>query len=157
MVNASGAFSHMASNADPKHVPRRDVLGVAVGGSVAALTLAVGYPVARFIDPPGRLSSGPVVVGKIEEFPIDAVKMVMVNERPVLIVRASDGQLRAFSALCTHLQCIVSYSPERKQIECPCHRGVYSMEGQNLEGPPPRPLDELVVAVNDGAVIVGAT
>ncbi len=147
----------MASNDDPTDVPRRDILGVAVGGSVAAFALAIGYPVARFVEPPVRLSGSPAVVGKLEEFPSDAAKMVMVHDRPVLIVRASDGQLRAFSALCTHLQCIVSYSPERNQIECPCHRGVYSMDGQNLEGPPPRPLDELVVTVSDGSVIVSAT
>jgi cytochrome b6-f complex iron-sulfur subunit len=143
----------MASNR-PKTVPRRDVLGIAVGGSTVAFALAVVYPVARFIEPPTRPSGGPVVVGKLEEFPMAAAKMVTVNDRPVLVLRSSDGHLRAFSALCTHLQCVVSYSPERNQIECPCHRGVYSMEGQNIDGPPPRPLDELVVTVNEGSVVV---
>ncbi|HEY8087550.1 MAG TPA: Rieske (2Fe-2S) protein [Polyangiaceae bacterium] len=137
-------------------MPRRDVLGVAVGGSAAAFALAVVYPVARFVEPPSRPSGGPAVVGKLEEFPVDGARMVMVDDRPVLVLRGVDGQLRAFSALCTHLQCIVSYSAERRQIECPCHRGVYSLDGQNLEGPPPRPLDELLVTVNEGSVIVSA-
>ena len=146
----------MASNDDPKSIPRRDVLNVAVGGSAAAFAIAVGYPVARFVEPPARPSGGPVVVGKLEEFPTDAAKMVTVNDRPVLVFRSADGQVRAFSALCTHLQCVVSYSQERNQIECPCHRGVYSADGQNLDGPPPRPLDELTVTVSEGSVIVSA-
>ena len=146
----------MASNDEPKRVPRRDLLGVAVGGSAAAFAVAVGYPVARFIEPPAHPSGGPAVVGKLEEFPVDGAKMVTVDERPVLVLRSSSGELRAFSALCTHLQCVVSYSAERRQIECPCHRGVYSLDGQNIEGPPPRPLDELAVTVNEGSVIVSA-
>jgi Rieske Fe-S protein len=147
----------MASNDDPKRLPRRDVLGAAVGGSAVAFTLAVVYPVARYVEPPTRPTGRPVVVGRLEEFPLDGAKIVTVDDRPVLVLRSSDGELRAFSALCTHLQCVVSYSAERRQIECPCHRGVYSLDGQNIEGPPPRPLDELEIVVNEGAVIVGGT
>jgi Rieske Fe-S protein len=146
----------MAESDDPKKVPRRDILGIAVGGSAAAFALAVVYPVARFVEPPTRPLGGPVVVGKLEEFPVDGAKMVSVNDRPVLILRGADGELRAFSALCTHLQCVVAYSAERRQIECPCHRGVYSLDGRNIDGPPPRPLDELVVSVNEGSVIVSS-
>jgi Rieske Fe-S protein len=144
----------MASSDDPKQLPRRDLLNVAVGGTATAFGLAVVYPVARFVDPPSRPRVGPVSVGKVEDFPTDGAKLVTVNERPVLVFRARGGQMRAFSALCTHLQCVVAYSAERKQIECPCHRGAYSLDGQNIAGPPPRPLDELLVTVNEGNVIV---
>jgi cytochrome b6-f complex iron-sulfur subunit len=71
----------------------------------------------------------------------------------VVIIRTAD-EVRAFSALCTHLQCVVAYSPERKQIACPCHGGVYAIDGRNLAGPPPRPLDELVVTIDEGFVLV---
>ncbi len=143
----------MASGDDSEKVPRRDVLNVAVGGTAAAFGLAVGYPVVRFVDPPARPRVGSAAVGKLEEFPIGGARVVTVNERPVIVLRSRDG-LRAFSALCTHLQCVVAYSAERKQIECPCHRGVYALDGQNLAGPPPRPLEELAVTANDGAVVV---
>ena len=146
----------MAESDDPKRVPRRDVLGVAVGGSAAAFVLAVVYPVARFVEPPIGPLGGPVVVGRLEEFPVGGAKMVSVNDRPVLVLRSQEGELRAFSALCTHLQCIVAYSAERRQIECPCHRGVYSLDGRNIDGPPPRPLDELAVTVSEGSVIVSS-
>ena len=146
----------MASEEDKNRKPRRDFLGMAVAGSAAAFGVAAGYPVARFLSVPPRSSSGPAIVGKVDELPAGSSKTVLVDDRPVLVIRAADGEIRAFSALCTHLQCIVAYSPERNQIECPCHRGVYSMEGQNIDGPPPRPLDELVVTVNEGSVVVSA-
>jgi cytochrome b6-f complex iron-sulfur subunit len=144
----------MASSDDPKPVHRRDFLSVAIGGSAIAFGVAAGRPIARFVEPPRRPSSGPTVVGKLEDFPVGTAKTVLVDERPVLVIRSSESEFRAFSALCTHLQCVVRYVPEHKQIECPCHGGVYSAEGQNIAGPPPRPLEELAVSVNDRSIIV---
>lgn len=139
---------------EPKSPPRRDFLNLAVGGSAAAFAVAAGYPVARFVETRARPAAGPTVVGKVEEFPLGNAKTVVVDERPVLVIRGADGRFKAFSAVCSHLQCVVGFSAERNQIECPCHRGVYSIDGQNIAGPPPRPLEELAVSVNDGAVIV---
>jgi Rieske Fe-S protein len=143
----------MADDDDGKGVPRRDFLNVAVGGSAAALAIAGTYPVVRYLEPPPGRSKGPVRVGELEKFPVGTVRTVLVDERPVLIIRTAD-EVRAFSALCTHLQCVVAYSPEHKQIECPCHGGAYSVEGRNLAGPPPRPLDELLVTIEEGVVLV---
>jgi cytochrome b6-f complex iron-sulfur subunit len=143
----------MSANDDRKEVPRRDFLNVAVGGSAAALAVAGTYPVVRYLEPPPGRSKGAVRVGELEKFPVGTVHTVLVDERPVLIIRTAD-EVRAFSALCTHLQCVVAYSPERKEIECPCHGGVYSMDGHNLAGPPPRPLDELSVTIDEGMVLV---
>ena len=136
-----------------KDLPRRDFLAVAVGGSAAALAVAGGYPVARYLDPPAKGPTGATTVGKLEEFPMGAVRTVLVDERPVLVVRTAD-EVRAFSALCTHLQCVVQYSGEHKRFECPCHGGMYAIDGSNLAGPPPRPLDELVVTIAEGMVLV---
>lgn len=143
----------MSSDGEPKDRPRRDFLGMAVGGSAAALALAGAYPVVRYLEPPAEPAPGATPVGKLEEFQVGAVRTVLVNERPVLIVRTAN-EVRAFSALCTHLQCVVQYAAERKRFECPCHGGVYSLDGTNVAGPPPRPLDELAVAIAEGTVIV---
>jgi cytochrome b6-f complex iron-sulfur subunit len=133
---------------------RRDFLSMAVGGSAAAFSVAMVYPVARYVQPEHRVTSGPVTVGQLSDFPVGTVKSVLVHDRPVLVLRAADGQFRAFSAICTHLQCVVGWSAERSQIECPCHGGVYTSEGQNVAGPPPRRLDELSVSINEGSIIV---
>jgi cytochrome b6-f complex iron-sulfur subunit len=127
---------------------------MAVGGTAAAFAVAVVYPLGRFIQPASRPPTGPSTIGKVQDFAPGTAKTVLIEDHPVLVIRTAEGEFRAFSALCTHLQCVVGYSPERNRIECPCHQGVYSVDGQNLSGPPPRPLDEYVVTLNDGAVIV---
>jgi len=144
------------ANDDKGGVPRRDFLNIAVGGSAAAFAVAGTYPVVRYLEPPPGRARGAKPVGKLEEFPVGSVRTVLVEERPVLVIRTAD-EVRAFSAICSHLQCVVAYSAERKQIECPCHGGVYSIDGRNLEGPPPRPLDELTVTIDEGTVLVSAT
>ena len=133
---------------------RRDFLGIAISGTAAALGVMAVYPVGKFLTP--RDDAGPhaATLGQVERFLRGTAKTVMVGDRPVLVIRLDDGSFRAFSALCTHLQCVVAYAPDRKQIECPCHRGVYSLEGQNVAGPPPRPLDVLAVTIVNGIVTV---
>jgi Rieske Fe-S protein len=142
------------SDQDPKGRRRRDFVNLAVQGSAVAFVAAMGYPAARFVQPERRAPMGPAIVGKIEEFPPGSVKTVLFNDRPALVIRSADGRIRAYSAICTHLQCIVGYSAERDQIECPCHRGVYTLDGENVSGPPPRRLDELAVTVNEGSVVL---
>lgn len=142
------------SDEDPKQ-PRRRFLNVAIGGTGVAFGATVLYPVARFVEPGARPPSGTVRVGKVTDFPIGAAKTVLVDDRPVIVVRAADGAMRAFLAICSHLQCVVAWVPERSQFECPCHKGVYSADGLNIGGPPPRPLEELVVTQSDGDVLVG--
>jgi Rieske Fe-S protein len=142
------------SSDEPESPSRRDVVSLAVSGSAAAFALAVVYPAARFVEPRARPSAGPTTIGRIDEFPVGAARTVLVDERPVIVLRGADGRLEAFSALCTHLQCVVAWSAERNQFECPCHRGAYSRDGRNIAGPPPRPLDALEIAVSDGLVIV---
>jgi thiosulfate dehydrogenase [quinone] large subunit len=58
---------------------------------------------------------------------------------PDILIRGSDGSLKAFSAVCTHAGCTVGY--ENGTIICPCHGGEYNPEtGEVIAGPPPAPL-----------------
>jgi len=58
---------------------------------------------------------------------------------PDILIRESDGSLKAFSAVCTHAGCTVGY--EGGVIICPCHGGEYSAEtGEVIAGPPPSGL-----------------
>jgi Rieske Fe-S protein len=148
----------MASNEGPKPKPvaRRDFLGIAVGASGAAFVVAAGRPLRKYVEPPTRPFSGVKEVGKLEDFPEGTAKTVLIDEHPVLIVRTVKGEFRAYSAICTHLQCVVTFSAEHNQIECPCHGGIYSLDGQNVAGPPPRPLDELNVTINERTIVVSS-
>jgi quinol---cytochrome c reductase iron-sulfur subunit, bacillus type len=78
----------------------------------------------------------------------------VVDRTVVYLVKTSDNQVRAMHSTCTHLGCRTSYDAESKQIVCPCHGGVYDIDGQVVAGPPPAPLPQLNARVEDGTVFV---
>jgi Rieske Fe-S protein len=98
-----------------------------------------------------------VVAGKVEDLKPNSGKIVRFGDRPVLLVRLNLTEWRAFSAVCTHLSCIVQYEPERTRIWCACHNGVYNLHGQVVSGPPPRPLQSYVVHIREGDVVIAQT
>ncbi|MFL5335582.1 MAG: TQO small subunit DoxD [Geminicoccaceae bacterium] len=68
-----------------------------------------------------------------------------------IVIRESDGQLRAFSAVCTHAGCTVEY--EGNQIVCPCHGGTYDPRtGGVTSGPPPQGLAQRRVVESGGQI-----
>jgi len=73
---------------------------------------------------------------------------------PAILVRLPDGELRAFSQQCTHLGCVVYWSPERQQMLCPCHDGAFdARSGGVVSGPPQRPLGRIDVALREDGMI----
>lgn len=135
--------------------PRREFLGLAIGGTAAALGALAIYPVVEFVQPAEDVAPTSLDIGTAEGFPRGQGRMALLGGTPVLVLRMEDGSFRAFSAICTHLGCIVAYSAAHKQIECHCHGGVYSLDGKNVSGPPPRPLERLSVQLVQGRVVVG--
>lgn len=133
---------------------RRDFLGLAIVGTAAALGVTAAVPGIAFLRPDSQRVMGAATAGKVHDFQVGTARMVLLDDRPVLVIRLPEGGFRAFLASCTHLGCIVKYSPERNRIECPCHRGVYAIDGSNVSGPPPRPLVTLKVEVESGEIFV---
>jgi len=71
-----------------------------------------------------------------------------------VLVRTMDGQYLAFSRKCAHLGCSVDFDTARRCLTCPCHRGVYdSRTGNVMYGPPPRPLDQIILQMRAGGDI----
>ena len=50
------------------------------------------------------------------------------------------GDLNVFANHCSHLGCPVRWFPERREILCPCHGGIFDINGSHVGGPPPRDL-----------------
>jgi thiosulfate dehydrogenase [quinone] large subunit len=74
-----------------------------------------------------------------------------VDGSPDILIRDSEGDLKAFSAVCTHAGCTVAY--EGGIIVCPCHGGEYSAEtGEVIAGPPPSPLAPKQVLESGGQI-----
>ena len=73
---------------------------------------------------------------------------------PAVLVRTMEGQYLAFSRKCAHLGCSVDFDAAQRCLKCPCHRGVYdSRTGYVVYGPPPKPLDQIILQVRAGGEI----
>ena len=139
-----------------KGADRRRFLDILLGSSVVATLGAILYPIFKFMVPPQivEASQNSVVVGKLNEVPVNTGKIFKFGNKPGIVVRSASGELKAFSAVCTHLECIVQYKSDTKQIWCACHNGQYNLNGKNIGGPPPRPLEEYVVNVRGDEIVV---
>lgn len=135
---------------------RRTFLDYLVGSSALATLGAIFYPILKFMTPPQVVESteSSVVAAKLAEVPKNTGKIFKFGNKPGILVRTEAGELKAFSAVCTHLDCIVQYRSETKQIWCACHNGQYNLSGKNIGGPPPRPLEEFKVNTRGDDIVV---
>lgn len=143
----------------PEKTSRRRFLDYLLGTSVVATLAAIFYPIAKFMVPPEVVEAqqNAVSVGKNAEIAANSGKIFKFGSKPGILIRTESGELKAFSAKCTHLDCIVQYDPKGKQIICACHNGVYDLSGKNIGGPPPRPLDEFTVNVKGDDITITRT
>jgi len=135
---------------------RRTFLSYLLGGSSLTFLVAVTYPILKYLTPPAVKDSAveAVVAGKADEFEKGSGKIVKYGNKPALVIRDSNGEFRAFIAVCTHLDCTVQYVPGESIIWCACHNGKYDLNGINTSGPPPRPLVPLKVNIQQGEVFI---
>ena len=130
---------------------RRGFLGWFLGTAAGALALSIVYPILRFLSPPRvpEASTNRVEAGSTHDPELleKGFKIVRFGSEPVLLIKVSETEFRAFSATCTHLDCIVEYQSKKQRIWCNCHNGQYDLNGINVAGPPPRPLTRYEVHV----------
>ncbi|MGD0649533.1 MAG: ubiquinol-cytochrome c reductase iron-sulfur subunit [Verrucomicrobiia bacterium] len=136
-------------------ISRRTFLDWLLTGGLIAWAIAFAAPVLSYVWPAQRRGPGvqTVSAGKAADFAEWQTKIVAVNGHPVIVIRTPQG-FGAFSAICTHLGCIVGWDAQRRQIACPCHAGFFDTNGRPVSGPPPRPLAKQGVMVVNGEVMV---
>ena len=137
---------------------RRGFINWFLGTSAGAFLLSVLYPLTRYLVPPevGESTAGTVTLADVKP---DSVKpntgqIFKFGSRPGILIRTPSGELRAFSAVCTHLNCTVQYRSDLTQIWCACHNGHYDLNGKNVAGPPPRPLEAFAVKMRGNQIVV---
>ena len=135
---------------------RRTILSWLLGGGAIASLASFLYPVLRFLNPPQIVEAAvnEVSAGKVQDLKPNSGKVVKFGNKPALLVRVNETEWKAFSAVCTHLNCTVQYRDSSQQIWCACHNGTYDLNGHVVSGPPPNPLEEYVVNVRDADVII---
>jgi cytochrome b6-f complex iron-sulfur subunit len=143
---------------------RREFIKKALFGVLVLLGLGFLVPAIKLFAPVSsrdkELAYFPLLAE--EEIPRIGVKKaeltfaVLGKERKarVFVVASSEGP-EVFSAVCSHLGCLVSYHKEKQEFVCPCHGGKYDLTGRNIFGPPPAPLTRFPLRIQDGMLLVG--
>jgi Rieske Fe-S protein len=131
-------------------------VNLVLGAGVVATIASFIYPAIRYVIPPpvSEATNLSVVAAKLGELKDNSAKVFKFGSEPAILIHTSGGQYRAFTAVCTHLGCTVQYRPDLHEIWCPCHNGTYNLEGRNISGPPPRPLAQYQVHIQDQDVVV---
>ncbi len=135
---------------------RRQFTNFLLAGGLLGWIGTALYPLLSFLKPPAvaEATVNSVKAGLASAFPTNSSEIVKFGRKPVILIRTDGGELRAFAATCTHLDCIVQYRTDLKQIWCACHNGLYDTKGRNVSGPPPRPLEEFTVNVINDEIMV---
>ncbi len=93
-----------------------------------------------------------VTAGAVEQFTPATVTAIPVGQ--FYLACLADGSFLALSRTCTHLGCSVPWDEEKNQFVCPCHGSTFSLNGEVLSAPAPRPLDTYPVRIENGIVKV---
>lgn len=139
-------------------IQRRPFLNWILGTTFGAFVVSVLYPVLRYLVPPTVAESSAATV-TLDVSPAsvraNTGRIFKFGSRPGILLRTATGELHAFSAVCTHLQCTVQYREDLQHIWCACHNGHYDPgTGKNIAGPPPRPLEEYAANVRGDTIVV---
>ncbi len=140
----------------PKHVAgRRDFLCLFIRGGIFATLAGMLFPALTYLWPVTKSgpSSSLKEVGSMDELPVWGAKKIVVDGSVLLLIRTPD-EVRAYSAICTHLGCIVGWNEQNREIVCPCHAGRFNTKGEVISGPPPRPLPSYEVTIKEGRIFL---
>jgi Rieske Fe-S protein len=137
-------------------MPRRKLINFLLGGGLATTVGSIFFPIINFLIPPKirEAVQSSVVASKVGELQPNSGKIFRFGSKPGILIMTQQGEYRAFTAVCTHLQCTVQYRPDFKHIWCACHNGHFDLAGKNIAGPPPRPLEAYTVDIKGDDIIV---
>ncbi len=133
-----------------RHVPsRRTVLRSAALTPVVGLGLAACSPGDDGAAP--ATPTAPVDLGTDGDIAQGAVKLD--QDGHVVVSRAEDGSLKAFSTVCTHAGCPIK-KLEGTKLVCSCHGSEFDARtGEVLHPPATVALTELPVEVKQGRIV----
>jgi cytochrome b6-f complex iron-sulfur subunit len=118
--------------------------------SLASLLAAMRSAFPRVLFKPDTTFNA----GLLDEFVIGEVSEKFKADFRVWIIRTAEG-VYALYAKCTHLGCTPRWLKSEAKFKCPCHGSGFYMSGVNFEGPAPRPLERVRVALaDDGQLVV---
>lgn len=155
--------TRFADSPDPQ---RRSLLKAAVVAINGLIASALGVPVFGYVLGPLFRKPEPqwVEAGKLADFGASPVSRRLkyvaqggfreLERTRNVWVSIQQGAPTVFSSECTHVGCNVLWKDAEDRFICPCHGGVFSLEGEVLDGPPPAPLNRLPNKVENGSLYI---
>lgn len=129
-------------------------MAVACGSSSSAdASASPASPTAPASSPaPATSDAGAQGLASVSDVPVGGG--VIIDDPAVVITQPTEGDFKAFTAICTHQGCLVS-SVESNEILCPCHGSRFSAtDGSVIQGPATMPLQPAGITVEGGNVVL---
>lgn len=153
---------------EPATSGRRGFLAGAIATMASFIAGAIAIPsVGHIISPALKAQERPrLSLGSVDQFEVGKPKKVdfvffkrdgWIEEQAsgsAWVVRGSATTLTVFDPRCTHLGCPYGWNADRGQFLCPCHDGVFAIDGGVISGPPPRALDRFESTVEGGSLFI---
>ncbi|MEM7126641.1 MAG: Rieske 2Fe-2S domain-containing protein [Chloroflexota bacterium] len=142
-------------NPAKRNLSRREFMTYAVGAAAALMTVEAGYVTYAFLMPRFRAGEfgGLFDLGSLTDLPPIGAEPKPIHDGKFWLINTEDGP-RALYMVCTHLGCLYKWQPSRHLFECPCHGSNFDREGNLVQGPANRSLDQFVVNIEGDRVSV---
>jgi menaquinol-cytochrome c reductase iron-sulfur subunit len=138
-------------------------LGALIAGGLGIPSLAYLFRPPNTVTPGGFVDAADLTQLKPrvpEEVTFQRIRKngwkLITEKSTAWVVKLSDTEIVAYSPSCTHLGCAYHFDSAKNEFVCPCHTTNFSIEGQVLNGPAPRPLDRYPVKTQGGRLLIGA-
>jgi len=125
---------------DSNEPTRRGFLDLFIWFCSAVTAAAVAIPGLLYLWPAAKGGAGgDVEVKGAKNLGLGESSILQVKGKAVLVIRTSSGFV-AYTAICTHLGCLVKWNGAKREFLCPCHGAIFDNKGKVVSGPAPAPL-----------------
>jgi Rieske Fe-S protein len=136
LVGLAGAITACSSGGSSMSAAVADPATSSGAGAASPATSAAASAPASASSAAGGTAAGALTA--TSAIPVGGGKIFAAQT--TVVTQPSAGEFKVFSAVCTHMGCIVNQIADGR-IDCPCHGSEYSItDGAVLAGPAPKPL-----------------
>ncbi|MEE9599154.1 MAG: ubiquinol-cytochrome c reductase iron-sulfur subunit [Anaerolineales bacterium] len=159
----------MSSKYHSPNLDRRSFVKIVTTFLGSVMAAIVGLPMIQYFISPAlniSVSDDWISLGPLEKYPLDiptqfAFTISRINgwekssqSYGAFVLRKTDQDVVVFSDVCTHLSCRVAWDQENEEYFCPCHAAYFDKSGEVISGPPPKPLDQYEIKLEEGQLFI---
>jgi Rieske Fe-S protein len=155
--------------AKSSNMSRREFVNITVGAIGTVMVVCVGVPAVAYVLGPGlkvNTTEAWVPVGEVDDFETGVPTLVSftrttvngwertTNSYGVYVTKPQGADPYVLSNVCTHLGCRVTWKEDKTEYLCPCHDGIFDIEGEIVSGPQPKPMIRYETKIEDGTLYI---